>query len=170
MSKKSYDEDEIINSMVDEKPTMTDEFIGKQRHRQANSNVHVNQVGCGCLNPRHFLIDFLVYIVVLMVTAGLFPGFYITDFGVAVRAAFLLSFFNVFVKPIVVFFTFPLTVLTLGLFYFIINGFILVTTAWFMGDGFVISDFLTAIFAALFISILQQLIKKYFLETNKRKR
>lgn len=161
-NKDFYDEDEIIDSIVNDTPNTKEE---SGRNHNPNSsygpNMYVNQVGCGCFDLRKFMINFGIYSLVLMATAGLFPGFYLSGISAAIRAAFILTLLNTFVKPLIIFFTFPITVMTLGLFYFIINGIILTMTAGIMGPDFMISNFLTATFVAIFISILQQFIKNY---------
>lgn len=169
MSRKDfYDEDEIIDSIVNDRaPNMTEEFQRNQRQNQnGRPNVYVQQVGCGCFDLRKFFTNFLIYSVVLMVTAGLFPGFYIADIPAAIRASFTLTLLNTFVKPLIVFFTFPITIITLGLFYLIINGIIIWMTANMMGGYFVISSPFTAFFAAIFISLLQHYIKKHLLKVD----
>jgi len=168
-NKDFYDEDEIIDSIVNETPNMTEEFRrnqNQQYHTGQGPQIHFQQVGCGCFDSRKFLTNFGIYIVVLMVTAGLFPGFYLSGVFGAIRAAFTLTLLNTFVKPLIIFFTFPITIVTLGLFYFAINGIILMMTAGLMGSAFVISNFFTAIIAALFISILQHFIKKHVLKVD----
>lgn len=167
-NKDFYDEDEIIESIVNEHtPNMTETFQSNQNQSENRySNVHVQQVGCGCFDGRKFFTNFLIYSVVLMVTAGLFPGFYIADILSAVRAAFTLTLLNTFVKPLIILFTFPLTVATLGLFYFIVNGIIITMTAGIMGEDFIISNFFTAFVAAIFISLLQHFIKKHLLKVD----
>lgn len=166
-NKDFYDEDELIDSIVNDLPNVTDELM---RDEQSNGNrdldIHVHRIGCGCFDIRKFMINFGIYSLVLMTTAGLLPGFYLSGLFEAIRAAFTLTLLNTFVKPLIVFFTFPLTVMTLGLFYLVINGFILTMTAGMMGSDFTISNFFTAIFAATFISILQHVIKKYILKVD----
>lgn len=161
-NKDFYDEDEIIDSIVNDTPNKTEES-GRNDHPKVSQspNMYVNQVGCGCLDVRKFMINFGIYSLVLMATAGLFPGFYLSGISAAFRAAFTLTFLNTFVKPLIIFFTFPITVMTLGFFYFIINGILLTMTAGIMGPDFLISNFFTATFVAIFISILQQFIKNY---------
>jgi len=166
-NKDFYDEDEIIDSIVNNKPNMTDEFMRNQQRRGSHGpNIQVQQVGCGCFDSRKFMINFGIYSLVLMATAGLFPGFYLSNVFAAIRAAFTLTLLNTFVKPLIIFFTFPITILTLGLFYFVVNGIILTMTAGMMGSDFMISNFLTATFAALFISILQHFIKQHILKVD----
>jgi len=165
--KDFYDENEVIDSIVDEKiPRTTENFQNNSWNYNQQRNVHVHQVGCGCFDVRKFLTNFLIYSLVLMVTSGLFPGFYIDGISAAIRASFTLTLLNTFVKPLIVFFTFPLTIATLGLFYLIVNGIIIWITAGMMGESFVISNFFTAFFAAIFISVLQHLIKKHILKVD----
>ena len=170
-NKNFYDEDEVIDSIVNEKtPNMTEEFERQQRQNNPfGGNVHVRQIGCGgcgCFDGRKFITNFFIYTIVLMVASGLFPGFALTGIMAAVQAGFILTLLNTFVKPILIFFTFPLTVMTLGLFYFVINAIIILMTAGLMGYNFIISNFWVAFFAALFISLLQHLIKKHMLKVD----
>jgi len=170
-NKDFYDEDEIIDSIVNEKtPNMTEEFKRQQQQGNPfNGGIHVRQVGCGgcgCFDVRKLLTNFIIYTVVLMVTSGIFPGFYLGGIGAAIQAGAILTLLNTFVKPLIVFFTFPLTIMTLGLFYFVINAIIILMTASFMGYDFVISNFFVAFFAALFISLLQYLIKRHLLKVD----
>lgn len=166
-NKDFYDEDEIIDSIVNDTPGMTEEFRRNQ-HQNGNRGpeFHVQQVGCGCFDSRKFMINFGIYSLVLMAAAGLFPGFYLSGIFAAIRAAFTLTLLNTFVKPLIIFFTFPITIMTLGLFYLVVNGIILTITASMMGSHFMISNFYTATFAAIFISILQHFIKKYVLKVD----
>ena len=167
-NKNFYDEDEVIDSLVNDKAPNKTESIRDNSWRgfHGNRNVSVHQVGCGCFDLRKFSINFLIYTLVLMVTAGLFPGFYVADIAAAIRAALLLTLLNTFVKPLIVFATFPLTIATLGMFYLVVNGIIIWITAGIMGDSFVISSFFTAFFAAIFISTLQHFIKKHLLRVD----
>ena len=166
-NKDSYDEDEIIDSLVNEKMPTTENFHNSRWHSpDSQHNVHIHQASCGCFDGRKFLTNFLIYSLVLMVTAGLFPGFYIASIPAAIGASFTLTLLNTFVKPLIVFFTFPLTIATLGLFYLVVNGMIIWITASIMGESFIISNFFTAFFAAIFISILQHFIKKHLLKVD----
>lgn len=172
--KQSYDEDEIINSLVNEKtPNLTEEYQRNQQQNQKfNGRTFTYQAsdgcGCGCFDPRKFVANFIIYAIVLMVTAGFFPGVYLDGVGAAIEASLWLTLLNTFVKPLILIFTFPLTIATLGLFYFIINAIIITMTASMMSERFYITNFWVAIIAALFISIMQYLIKKFILKTNQQ--
>src|SRR5699024_4668989 len=96
---------------------------------------------------RWFLSIFL-NAVALIIVAQIFDNFHLENFGTALIASFILSILNIFIKPILVFFTLPITLLTLGLFLFVINAVTLMITQEVMGSDFVINGFGTAIIAA----------------------
>jgi putative membrane protein len=106
----------------------------------------------------------LVNSLVLIVVAGYFESFYIEGIGAAILASILLSVLNVLVKPILVLLTLPVTIVSLGLFLFVINAVTLWLTQAIMGDSFVIESFGAAIVAAIVISILNLLIQKVIIE------
>nr|WP_026286080.1 phage holin family protein [Salsuginibacillus kocurii] len=110
------------------------------------------------------MMHWLVNTVVLMVVAGFFTGFTLDGFGAALLAAALLGVANAIVRPILVALTLPITLLTLGIFLFVINGFILMVIASIMGDSFVISGFGMAFLAAVVISILNVMINWLIVE------
>lgn len=68
---------------------------------------------------------------------------------------------NTFIRPVLRFFSFPITILTLGLFTLVINAFMLMLTAWIavrLGIGFVVNGFGTAFVGALCVSLLSMLL------------
>ncbi|WP_257351751.1 phage holin family protein [Pseudalkalibacillus decolorationis] len=117
-----------------------------------------------------WLISLVVNTVVLMVVAGFFSeSFYLSGIGAAVIASLLLSVMNVIVKPILVILTLPVTVLSLGLFLFVINAVTLNLTAWIMGDSFEISGFGMALIASIIISLLNLLINNIIVKPLQQK-
>lgn len=96
-----------------------------------------------------------------IITAGyLFDGFYIESFWVAIIAAVILTLLNAIVKPILVILTLPITILTLGLFMFIINAITLMLAQAIIGSGFVIESFGLAILASIVISFINMVLQK----------
>lgn len=96
-----------------------------------------------------------------IITAGyLFDGFYIESFWVAMIAAVILTLLNAIVKPILVILTLPITILTLGLFMFIINAITLMLAQAIIGSGFVIESFGLAILASIVISFINMVLQK----------
>jgi len=82
-----------------------------------------------------------------------FKGIRFSSTSALIISALLLGFANAVLRPLLVFLTLPLTLITLGLFVLVINALLLMLVAK-MVSGFTISSFWTAFFASLFISIL----------------
>jgi len=80
-------------------------------------------------------------------------GVYIKDFKTAVIVAFVLGILNTFLKPILELLAFPLNLLTLGLFRFLINGFIVFLVTFFV-SGFTVSNFFWAIVFSVALSVI----------------
>lgn len=108
-----------------------------------------------------FLITWLITAVALLLTAHLVPGIEIKDFWVAVVAAIVMGLINAFVKPILIFFTLPLTILTLGLFLFVVNAISFSLVAYFT-PGFHIHSFLDALFGSIVLSIIVWILNQFF--------
>ena len=104
-----------------------------------------------------FLVDLLIRALVLLLTAYLIPGFKIDSYTTAVIVALVLAILNILVKPLLIILTLPVTILTLGLFYFVINAILLAIAAKFI-DGFKIDSFTTAIIASIVIAIISSLL------------
>ncbi|ALC82436.1 MULTISPECIES: phage holin family protein [Bacillus] len=117
-----------------------------------------------------WIISVLVNALLLIVIAGYFESVELTGIWAAIVASFILSILNVLVKPILVILTLPVTVLTLGLFLFIINAITLAMTAAIMGDSFNIDGFGTAIWASIVLSLFHLLIQKGIIEPLNQKK
>jgi len=74
-------------------------------------------------------------------------------------AGAVLSLVNAIVKPVVVILTLPLTIVTLGLFYFVVSAFCLWLASKFV-PGFILQGFFTTVFAAILISLFSSLIAR----------
>jgi putative membrane protein len=104
-----------------------------------------------------FLIHTLVLAVAIWITATIVPGVQITSWTSLAVAALVLGVVNAIVRPILVILTLPLTVLTLGLFYLVVNGLAFGLAASIV-PGFQISSWTAAILGALLTSILSWFI------------
>jgi putative membrane protein len=98
------------------------------------------------------LLRTLITAVGLVIAAAIVPGVSVASTGALIWAAIALGLINAFVRPIVVFFTLPVTVLTLGLFLLIINAGMLHLSAWFV-DGFDVQGFWSSVFAAIVVGL-----------------
>lgn len=110
------------------------------------------------------LIHIAVNTIVLMTVAGYVDSFELSSVWAAIGASVILALINMFLKPILVILTLPITVFTLGLFLIVINAVILMLTAWLMGDAFQIGGFGIALLAAIIISVLNLLIENIILK------
>ena len=160
--RRIVDEKEFLENLVDDRP-------GKPAGSPHQFNFSYSSKK-GCFTPRSLLVDLGVYAVVLMVTSGLFPGgFYLDGIGGALAAALLMTVLNIILKPIIILLTLPLTLMTFGVFYIFINGFILWVASLLMGDAFIIRSFFTAVTASIVISLLRLGIDRYILKDKRIK-
>lgn len=90
----------------------------------------------------------------------LFESFYLADFKTALLASIVLSVLNIFVKPFLILFTLPITIVTLGFFILILDAIILLISQSVFGDTFVIDGFFMAFVASILISIISVLLHK----------
>ena len=105
------------------------------------------------------LIRLGVLAVGIYIAANVVPGISFSSYGPLIAGAALLGLFNVFVKPILVLFTLPLTCITLGLFTLIVNGIILWAVGQFI-NGLNVEGFLSAVLGGVVISIFSIFINR----------
>ena len=112
------------------------------------------------------ILRLLLTAAICFVLAKVLPGVSVDTFWNAILFAFVLSLLNVFVKPVMIVLTFPVTIITLGLFLFVINA-LFVLLASILVDGFVVENFWWALLFALILSIINAIINN---ELGKRKK
>ena len=105
------------------------------------------------------IIKFLVNGFVVYATAYLLSGVTITSFKVALIVALVLAGLNILIKPILLFLSLPVTILTLGLFTFVIDA-LMVILATKIVPGFSVDSFLTALVFSLVMTILSYVLHK----------
>jgi putative membrane protein len=108
-----------------------------------------------------FIFKLLLTAVAVIFCARLIPGVQVNGFFTAVVVAIALALLNTFLKPILVFLTFPITIITLGLFYLLINVIIIYIAARLI-DGFSVSGFLPALLFSFGISIVSSILSAIF--------
>ncbi|MCB0308053.1 MAG: phage holin family protein [Bdellovibrionales bacterium] len=104
-----------------------------------------------------FLIRCIVQAAAILVVAYLLPGIHVSGVVAALVAAFCFGIVNALVKPLLILFTLPATIMTLGLFIFFINGFCFWLTSELV-PGFEVTGAFTAIFGAVLVSIVSWLL------------
>jgi putative membrane protein len=108
-----------------------------------------------------FIIRLIIHMVAILIISYLFPRMIRVDgLMAALVAAFLLGIVNVIIRPILVFLTLPLTVLTLGLFLLVINGLMLWLVAALL-KGFHVNGFWGAVFGSILISIVSWILSRF---------
>lgn len=107
-----------------------------------------------------FLIHWLVIALALWVTASILPGVEVISWKSLAIAAIVLGLLNALVRPILVLLTLPITVLTLGLFYLIVNGFTFLLASKLV-PGFEVSGFWWAVLGALVMSLVSWLVGSF---------
>lgn len=98
------------------------------------------------------LTRWLLLAAALLLVAYLYPGVTVRSFGSAMIAALVLGLLNTIVRPILVILTLPVTVVTLGLFLFVINALMFYWAAGLL-DGFQVSSFGAAVIGSLIYSV-----------------
>ena len=109
---------------------------------------------------RGILVRAVIILLGLALASAIVPGVEIVGPGSLVLAALLLSLVNAFVRPIAFFMTLPLTILTLGLFLFVLNAAMFGLVAA-MLDNFYVSGFWSAVFGSLIVSITSTVASWY---------
>lgn len=107
----------------------------------------------------NIIVRIVVTSILVMVISYLMKGIVVDTFTTALTVAVVLGLLNFFVKPILVLFTLPITIFTLGLFYLVVNAIIILLCDKLV-DGFDVSSFWTALFFSIILSISQSLVYK----------
>jgi putative membrane protein len=106
---------------------------------------------------RRFLLHWLALTVSLAVTAAILPGVHVASLGALLVAALVLGFVNAVLKPVLVLLTLPLTVVTLGVFYLVLNG-ILFALASVLVPGFTVDGPGWSVLGALLMGLVSAFI------------
>lgn len=106
------------------------------------------------------LAKWITNVLVLLITAYLVPGFSISSYVTAFLVVIVIAVLNTLIKPILIIFTLPINILTLGLFTFIINAIILELASLFV-KGFVIESFGTAIIASIIMTAVSFVVNSF---------
>jgi len=111
------------------------------------------------------LLVWLINAVALMAVTYLLPGITVSSFVVALIASLVLGLVNAVIRPILILLTLPATLLTLGLFIFVINGLLF----WFVGSfisGFTVTGFWPGVFGAIGYSIVSWALSALILNSK----
>jgi putative membrane protein len=118
------------------------------------------------------LLRLVINAVALLITAWIVPGIHLgaasphptkNDWTTLLIVALIFGIVNAVIRPILILLSLPLEIITLGLFTFVINAFMLLLTSWIaqgMGLGFRVDGFLTALIGALIISVVSFVLSR----------
>lgn len=103
------------------------------------------------------LLVWLVNTLALIAVAYLMPSITVSSFGAALIAALVLGLVNAIVRPVLVLLTLPVTILTLGLFIFVLNGLLFWMVASWL-EGFNVAGFWSGVLGAILFSLVSWLL------------
>jgi putative membrane protein len=101
----------------------------------------------------HWIVNWLLGALALWLVAQIIPGIQIRDFGAALLATIVIAVVNITIGPVLRFIAWPITFLTLGLFRWVLNAFLLKLASMFT-PGFRIDGFLNALLGSLVLTVL----------------
>ena len=106
------------------------------------------------------LIRWALSALALVLTTKIVPGITVGGYGTLFIAALVLGLVNSIVRPILIFFTLPLTFLTLGLFLLVVNAITFGLAAWFV-PGFAVNGFWAALFGSIVMSLISAVLSMF---------
>jgi len=107
-----------------------------------------------------FIARFLFTVLGFMVIAEILPGITVDNVYIAFIAAFVLALLNAVVRPVLLILTLPITVITLGLFAFVISALLFMFAASFL-DGFAVDGFWWALIGSVSMTIVSTIGTKW---------
>lgn len=103
------------------------------------------------------LINLLIYSVAVYATAQILPGVTLSNFSTAIVVTIILGLVNTFLKPIFLLLTLPVSIVTLGLFTFVINALMVIIVDMLI-SGFEVRDFWWALIFSLVLSLVTSVL------------
>lgn len=116
----------------------------------------------------HLLVRWLVLALGVVIATRLVPGIHCSDFGALVAVVVLLSFFNAILRPVLVLFTLPFIIITMGLGIVIINA-ILFLFVGRLVDGFTVAGFWPAVGGSLVVSVTNFVVNAFMRSSSGRR-
>ncbi|ALU74129.1 phage holin family protein [Tenacibaculum finnmarkense] len=111
----------------------------------------------------NIFLKILLTAVAVILLAEFLPGVVVTNYTTAIIVAVVIALLNMFVRPILVVFTLPATLLTLGLFLFVINA-IIILLAGNLIAGFAVNGFFTALLFSVLLSVFRSFLFSFLKE------
>ncbi|WP_108868662.1 phage holin family protein [Aquimarina aquimarini] len=105
----------------------------------------------------NFLLKLILSALAVLILAKILPGVAVENYVSAIIVAIVLAILNTIVKPLLVIFTLPATILTLGLFLLVINAAIILMADYFV-SGFSVRGWLWALIFSVLLSVFQSIL------------
>lgn len=115
-----------------------------------------------------FILELLVSSITLMLASHIFKGFYVENIIYAMITSLVISLLNVFIKPLLIYLTLPVTIMSLGVLYPIVDTIILKLASLIMGSSFQVEGLILPFFIAIFISIVTKLLERIIVDKYRR--
>ncbi len=107
-----------------------------------------------------FFVSLIVYSFALILTSYIFEGLYVENFLYAFVASMILNILNYLLKPLLMYLTLPITIISMGFLYPISNMIILYLCSIIMGSHFQTGNFISLFFASIFLSFIKIILDK----------
>jgi putative membrane protein len=114
------------------------------------------------------ILKLILTAVAVFVLSKILPGITVTNLNAALIVAIILGLLKVFIRPIIILLTLPITIVTLGLFLFVINTILILLTDFFI-DGFQVNGFWIALIFSLLLSGAQSVLYSFLKKENTSK-
>jgi putative membrane protein len=112
------------------------------------------------------LVVWLINAAALLALPWLLPSIHVASFTTALGVALVLGLINAVIRPLLLLLTLPVTLLSLGLFIFVINGLMFLLAAWLL-DGFVVDGLWAGVLGSTLYSLISWLLSKLLLSSPK---
>lgn len=111
------------------------------------------------------LTRWLVIVVAILISSAILPGIRVDSLSTAIIAAAILGILNVFLRPVLIILTLPLTIVTLGIFAFVLNALMLLLVGYLVA-GLEIDSFAWAFLGALIISVVSWIANRFIYSSS----
>lgn len=116
-----------------------------------------------------FIIRLLITSALVVLLSSILPGIAVDGFVSGLWVAFVIGLLNAVLRPVLVFLTLPATIITMGLFLFVINAAIIMLSANLV-DGFAVSGFWTALLFSIVLTFCQSLMNGMLIKEDNARR
>ena len=118
---------------------------------------------------KKILVKLFFTSIAVMIASYLLPGVEVNNYLTAIMVAVVWSLLNVFIKPLFILLTIPITIITLGIFLIFINAIIVLIDAYFV-HGFTVDNIWWALLFSLIVALIVSVLESFDRRVNKESR